>query len=192
MTPDKPVSKRTNLTTDDLVGHLFATMDCGRHPCPICAAIRDGLKERDAALSDLAALKAENAKLKQHNELLWTMENEVAEKVKAENERLKEECEECIAVRPERLKQLADESAKWRVRTEKAEADLAAMREENERLTKDRDYWKQEQGRVHTHWRTAETDLKKAEAERDEWERKWGELVETVARRTDQAGGSKC
>ena len=29
--------------------------------------------------------------MKQHNELLWTMENEVAEKVKAENERLKEE-----------------------------------------------------------------------------------------------------
>ena len=47
----------------------------------------------------------------------------------------------------------------------KALTDLAAMREENERLTKDRDYWKQEQGRVHTHWRTAETDLKKAEAD---------------------------
>ena len=94
MTPDKPVSKRTNLTTDDLVGHLFATMDCGRYPCPICAAIRDGLKERDAALSDLAAIKAENAKLKQHNELLWTMENEVAEKVKAENADLRAEVDE--------------------------------------------------------------------------------------------------
>ena len=63
MTPDK-VCRRTNLTTDDLVGHLFATMDCGRYPCPICAAIRDGLKERDAALTDLAAMREENADLK--------------------------------------------------------------------------------------------------------------------------------
>ena len=43
--------------------------------------------------------------------------------------------------------------------------DYAKVKAENEWLTKDRDYWKQEQGRVHAHWRTAETDLKKAEAD---------------------------
>jgi len=71
------------------------------------------------------------------------------------------------------------------------------LQAENERLKAPNQKWK-DKADYHYEFNKllAERDdalarAEKAEAERDEWERKWGELVETVARRTDQAGGSK-
>jgi hypothetical protein len=63
---------------------------------------------------------------------------------------------------------------------EKAEAEVAALKADNAYLT---DKWRE----ADMEWGKAVYQLQRAEARAAEYERKWSELVEVVATRTDQA-----
>ncbi len=100
---------------------LFARQDCASADC---SAKKDAIRSR---LSELAALKAKTT-IEGIGYSEWKEAIAERDALRGEVERLRDKCEECIAVRPERLEQLADEATKWRTRAEKAEASLAAAR----------------------------------------------------------------